>query len=253
MSEVLCAENITQRFGGLDALKKVTMHVNEGEIIGVIGPNGAGKTTLFNCITGMYRPTEGKVSMLGTDITGWKPYEITAHGFARTFQNIRLFPKMTVLDNVMVGMHVQTKLSARERLMPGKSKSTMNAAVLRAEELLKLFGLYENRFEMATSLPYGDQRKVEIVRALAIQPKLLLLDEPAAGMNGAETEELGKLVHKLRDMGNTILLIEHDMRFVMNICDRLYVLNDGALIADGTPEEIRANRIVIEAYLGKDE
>lgn len=253
MSEVLCAEKITQRFGGLDALKDVTMHVNEGEIIGVIGPNGAGKTTLFNCITGMYRPTEGKVSMLGTDITGWKPYEITAHGFARTFQNIRLFPKMTVLDNVMVGMHVQTKLSMKERFMPGKAKMAMNAAVQRAEELLKLFGLYENRFEMATSLPYGDQRKVEIVRALAIKPKLLLLDEPAAGMNGAETEELGKLVHDLRDMGNTILLIEHDMRFVMNICNRLYVLNDGALIAEGTPEEIRANPIVIEAYLGKDE
>ena len=217
MSEILRTEHIVQRFGGMEALKDISMRVESGEIVGVIGPNGAGKTTLFNCITGMYCPTEGRVHMLGTDITGWRPYRITAHGFARTFQNIRLFQKMSVLDNVMVGMHVKTRLPFPQNLIPGRADKVRKEAEARAEELLKILGLYEVRYEMATSLPYGDQRKVEICRALAIEPKLLLLDEPAAGMNEVETEELRTIVHKLREMGNTILLIEHDMRFVMNI------------------------------------
>ena len=183
MSEILRTEHIVQRFGGMEALKDISMRVESGEIVGVIGPNGAGKTTLFNCITGMYCPTEGRVHMLGTDITGWRPYRITAHGFARTFQNIRLFQKMSVLDNVMVGMHVKTRLPFPQNLIPGRADKVRKEAEARAEELLKILGLYEVRYEMATSLPYGDQRKVEICRALAIEPKLLLLDEPAAGMN----------------------------------------------------------------------
>ena len=253
MAEVLRTDSVTQRFGGLDALKSVNMSVQQGEIVGVIGPNGAGKTTLFNCITGMYKPTEGRVHMLGTDITGWAPYRVTAHGFARTFQNIRLFAKMTTLDNVMVGMHVKTHMKLKDRLNPGKHRQVKREADARAEELLKQLGLYDVRYEMATSLPYGDQCKVEIARALASDPKLLLLDEPAAGMNEVETEDLMNIVRKLQQMGYTILLIEHDMKFVMNICDRLYVLNDGAVIAEGTPEAVRSNPAVIEAYLGKDE
>ena len=183
MSEILRTEHIVQRFGGMEALKDISMRVESGEIVGVIGPNGAGKTTLFNCITGMYCPTEGRVHMLGTDITGWRPYRITAHGFARTFQNIRLFQKMSVLDNVMVGMHVKTRLPFPQNLIPGRADKVRKEAEARAEELLKILGLYEVRYEMATSLPYGDQRKVEICRALAIEPKLLLLDEPAAAQS----------------------------------------------------------------------
>ncbi len=254
MEKVLKVTHVTQRFGGLVALEDVNMEVAQGEIIGVIGPNGAGKTTLFNCITGIYKPTEGKVELAGDDVTGWKPHQITRQGFARTFQNIRLFKKMTVLDNVIVGMHTQTKTTLLDAVFctPRKRKETETTRE-RTEKLLKLFDLYEQRYEMATSLPYGQQRELEIVRALATEPKLLLLDEPAAGMNEQETQVLMQRVGQLKQMGYTILLIEHDMKFVMNICERLYVLDNGRLIGQGTPEEVRKNPVVIEAYLGKDE
>ena len=221
MEKVLKVTHVTQRFGGLVALEDVNMEVAQGEIIGVIGPNGAGKTTLFNCITGIYKPTEGKVELAGDDVTGWKPHQITRQGFARTFQNIRLFKKMTVLDNVIVGMHTQTKTTLLDAVFctPRKRKETETTRE-RTEKLLKLFDLYEQRYEMATSLPYGQQRELEIVRALATEPKLLLLDEPAAGMNEQETQVLMQRVGQLKQMGYTILLIEHDMKFVMNICER---------------------------------
>lgn len=255
MSEmILKTEHITQRFGGLVALSDISLEIKKGEIIGIIGPNGAGKTTLFNVVTGMYNPTEGKVMMLGTDVTGWKPFKITMLGFARTFQNIRLFPRMSVLDNVIVGMHTRTKSNIFSAIFNTKSKRKEDlASISKAEELLKLLNLYDDRYELSTSLPYGSQRKLEIARALASKPKLLLLDEPAAGMNEQETKELMNIVYNLKEMGYTVLLIEHDMKFVMTICERLYVLNNGAMIASGTPEEVKSNKDVIEAYLGKEE
>ena len=250
MSEILRTEHIVQRFGGMEALKDISMRVESGEIVGVIGPNGAGKTTLFNCITGMYCPTEGRVHMLGTDITGWRPYRITAHGFARTFQNIRLFQKMSVLDNVMVGMHVKTRLPFPQNLIPGRADKVRKEAEARAEELLKILGLYEVRYEMATSLPYGDQRKVEICRALAIEPKLLLLDEPAAGMNEVETEELRTIVHKLREMGTTILLVEQNARIALKHSDRAYVLETGSIVLSDRADQLLESDEVRKAYFG---
>ena len=251
---ILKTEHITQRFGGLVALSDISMEVRSGEIIGIIGPNGAGKTTLFNVITGIYTLTEGNVSLLGQNVTGWKPHKITQLGFARTFQNIRLYARLSVRDNVISGMHCHTKSGILSSVFNTKSKrQEEKQCEEEADEILKLLDLYKFRFEMSTSLPYGAQRKLEIARALATHPKLLLLDEPAAGMNEQETADLANIVYRLKEMGYTILLIEHDMKFVMNICERLYVLNNGCMIASGTPAEIKVNPIVVEAYLGKED
>ena len=253
MSEtILLCEHITQRFSGLIAVSDVSMHVDRNEIVGVIGPNGAGKTTLFNDITGIYRPTEGKITFCGEDITGLPTHTIASKGLMRTFQNIRLFGNMMVIDNVMTGLHSRETTTIIDALfsLPGKRRVEKESEQ-RALEVLKLTGLYEYRYHYATSLPYGLQRRLEIARALAPSPELILLDEPAAGMNEQETADLLHFIRQLRDMGNTIILIEHDMRLVMNLCDRIYVLEHGALIADGVPEEIRQNPDVIRAYLGE--
>ena len=248
---VLLCEHVTQRFSGLIAVSDVSMHVDEHEIVGVIGPNGAGKTTLFNDITGIYRPTEGKITFGGQDITGLPTHVIAGRGLMRTFQNIRLFGNMMVIDNVKTGLHAVENTTIVDALfsLPRKRRDEKESEA-RAEEVLKLTGLYDYRYHYATSLPYGLQRRLEIARALAPRPKLILLDEPAAGMNEQETQDLLVFIRQLREMGNTIILIEHDMRLVMNLCDRIYVLEHGALIADGVPEEIRKNPEVIRAYLG---
>ena len=254
MIEVLKVSEVTQRFGGLTALSDINLHIEQGEIIGVIGPNGAGKTTLFNLITGIYTPTEGRIFLEGNDITGMKPHMIARAGFARTFQNLRLFKKLSVRDNVTVGMHSQLKSNVFDALLHSKRQKLEDTQVeRRTEELLKLVGLWDVRYETSASLPYGSQRKLEIARALAADPKLLLLDEPAAGMNEQETMELAKMILKLKKMGRTILLIEHDMKFVMNICERIYVLNYGKMICEGTPQVVSKDETVIRAYLGEED
>ena len=241
--------------GGHTALRNISFAAWQGELLSVLGPNGAGKTTVFNMLTGVYKPTEGNIVLDGNDITGATPEAISKAGIARTFQNIRLFNDMTVLDNVKVGLHNQERYSGFEGVLrlPTYWKHE-KAAHERAMELLSIFDMEHLANEQAGSLPYGAQRRLEIVRALATNPKLLLLDEPAAGMNPSETAELMENIVKIRDtFGIAIMLIEHDMSLVMNICEGICVLNFGKVIAKGTAEEIQNNDAVIEAYLGKQD
>lgn len=225
MNEVILrTEHLTQRFWGLCAVHDANINVRKNEIVGIIGPNGAGKSTLFNDITGMYTPTEGKVYFRDTDITGKKPYEITKLGMARTFQNIRLFPTMTVLENVMLGVHCKTKSNLLDVVLKTKrARREEEEARTIAEEILNITGLYQFRFNYATSLPYGLQRRLEFSRAMASSPEILLFDEPAAGMNEQETQDLGEFILRLKEMGYTVVLIEHDMKLVMSICEHIYV------------------------------
>lgn len=249
---LLDVKKLTKNFGGLTAVGDVTMHLNEGELVGLIGPNGAGKTTLFNLLTGVYEPSEGTVSLDGTILNGMKPYKIASLGLSRTFQNIRLFKEMTVLDNVLIGMANQTSphLLASFLRLP-KYYQSEEELRQKALDLLAIFNLETEADTLAKNLPYGQQRRLEIVRALATKPKILFLDEPAAGMNPQETAELTGLIRKIKDEFNiTIMLIEHDMSLVMEVTERIYVLEYGRLIAQGTPDEIKTNQRVIEAYLG---
>ena len=251
---ILEISKLNHRFGGLSALENFDLRMNRGELVGLIGPNGAGKTTVFNLLTGIYRPTSGSMVFRGRDITGMAPHKIVASGIARTFQNIRLFKEFTVLDNVRVGRHhrfTHSVLHAILRLRHHRMEERMHLD--RALEILGLMYLGERKGYLSKALPYGDQRRLEIARALAAEPDLLLLDEPAAGLNPSESQKLMAQIRRLNSEFNiTILLIEHDMKFVMAVCERIVVLDHGRIIAVGAPQEIRSNPDVIEAYLGPE-
>ncbi len=255
---ILKVESLSKSFGGLSAVSAVNLELEVGELVGLIGPNGAGKTTIFNLLTGVYRPTQGEILLDRgkgpVSLVGKKPYTICAEGVARTFQNIRLFRALSVLDNVRIAMHQNVKYGIPGGLFHlGSYKKEEEALEQHAMELLSMLGLAEKSGELAANLSYGEQRHLEIARALATNPSLLLLDEPAAGMNPAETAQLTSFIAQIRrDFGLTILLIEHDMSLVMAICERIYVLDYGTVIAAGTPQEIKNNKRVIEAYLGED-
>lgn len=249
---LLEVKDLTKNFGGLTAVGDVTMELHEGELVGLIGPNGAGKTTLFNLLTGVYEPSEGTITLAGTLLNDKAPSKIASLGLGRTFQNIRLFKNMTVLENVLIGLgnHGKAEVFASFFRLPAFYKNEESLKT-KAIELLKIFDLDGDADTLAKNLPYGQQRRLEIVRALATEPKILFLDEPAAGMNPQETAELTQLIRKIKEEFNiTIMLIEHDMSLVMEVTERIYVLEYGRLIAHGTPAEIRSNKRVIEAYLG---
>ncbi|MFC2768894.1 MAG: ABC transporter ATP-binding protein [Mitsuokella sp.] len=252
MDELLRAEHVSMVFGGLKAVSNFNLHLNKGELVGLIGPNGAGKTTAFNMLTGVYRPTTGSITFAGKSIVGLPPYEVTQRGIARTFQNIRLFSELTVLENVKIAFHFHVKYGLIEAVLRvGRYFREEQEIEEEAMELLRIFHLEDKADEVAKNLPYGAQRRLEIARALAAKPKLLLLDEPAAGMNPQETHELMEMIRWIRrEFALTILLIEHDMSLVMGICERIYVLEYGEILAEGTPKEIKANPEVIRAYLG---
>lgn len=251
---LLKASKLSKVFGGLKAVSNFDVEINEGELIGLIGPNGAGKTTAFNLLTGVYEPTTGTIDFDGKSLIGLKPFQITQRGVARTFQNIRLFSELSVLDNVKIAYHSHVKYGILESVLRvGRYHSEEEEIEQKAIRFLDVFNLSHKKDEIAKNLPYGEQRRLEIARALAAQPKLLLLDEPAAGMNPQETQQLMEMIRWIRKEFNlTILLIEHDMSLVMGVCERIYVLEYGSIIAHGTPLEIKNNPRVIEAYLGEE-
>ena len=249
-SPILVAENVTMRFGGLTAVDSVNFRVNRGEIMGLIGPNGAGKTTFFNCLTGLYLPTAGRVVFDGAVLPP-KPRKVVQAGVARTFQNIRLFANMTALENVMVGRYCRTTAGPFTAVIRGpKFHREEQQTRERAQELLDFVGIGHTSGSLARNLPYGDQRRLEVARALATDPKLLLLDEPTAGMNPQETRQAEELIFKIRDLGLAVVVIEHDMRFIFTLCDRVLCLVQGKALIEGTPTEVQSDPRVIEAYIG---